>query len=330
MVYIYRDLARVSEESWYLPAANLYFHFFSLIPGQLSSTCSYSCQPSGLVWYAARTLNGFPLSRKISYLVGIFLISHPFLIGVDRANLDLHLVLCLILFVFFYERPARRPHEQILAALGLGLAGAFKIFPLLFGAIYLKDRRYKELGLTGLIFILLTALTAQLQGGIFRSGLALLRHFGEADQFDVRLGARFNLGLQRRPFLSGRLQASGGYAHLRGVVFPVFRRVARRRLRGGHPKIARVVASSDGFGLRHVFHSGLVERIPLVDTVATAMPLYSSAVGNDQTGLRNLRALRTAAIPKGHLIIYYFPDVGSFEAGLATPTHSSTLSCWSA
>ncbi len=24
-------------------------------------------------------------------------------------------------------------------------------------------------------------------------------------------------------------------------------------------------------------------------------------------------------IPKGHLIIYYFPDVGSFEAGLATP-----------
>ncbi|MBA2623743.1 MAG: DUF2029 domain-containing protein [Chthoniobacterales bacterium] len=225
----------------------------------------------------------------------------------DRANLDLHLVLCLILFVFFYERPARRPHEQILAALGLGLAGAFKIFPLLFGAIYLKDRRYKELGLTGLIFILLTALTAQLQGGIYQSGFALLRHFGEADQFDVRVGARFNLGPpQRRPFLSGRLQASGGYAHLRGVVCPVFRSVARRPLRVGHPEIARVVAFPDGVGLRHVFHSGLVERLPLVDTVATAMPLYSSAVGNDQTGLRNLRALRTAADSKrtsDHLLL---------------------------
>ncbi len=66
MVYICRDLARVSEESWYLPAANLYFHFFSLIPGQLSLYLFLLMPTVGLVWYAARTLNGFPLSRKIS------------------------------------------------------------------------------------------------------------------------------------------------------------------------------------------------------------------------------------------------------------------------
>ena len=52
MVYICRDLARVTEESWYLPAANLYFHLFSLIPGQLSLYLFLLNQPS--VWFGMR------------------------------------------------------------------------------------------------------------------------------------------------------------------------------------------------------------------------------------------------------------------------------------
>jgi len=320
MLQICRDLARASEESWYLPAANLYFHLFSLIPGKLS-LCLFLLMPTlGLIWYAARTLNGFSIPRKISYLVGIFLISHPFLIGVDRGNLDLHLFLCLTLFVVFYEKPTRRPHEQFLAALGLGLAGAFKIFPLLFGVVYLKDRRFKELGLTGLIFVGVTALTAQLQGGFFQSGLALFRHFGEADDIEVRVGARFNLGI----FNAGRffLDAfklpdamhifEAWYLPLSGVLLIVICALALRRSLELWRCLTALACAMCFLPVWSNDYRLLTLLLPLCLFIRE-----QSEMTKRDYGICVLFGL--LLIPKGHLIIYYIADVGASEAGLATP-----------
>ena len=72
----------------------------------------------------------------------IFMFSYPFLFLVDRANLEIFVLIFLAIFIYFYDR------ARWISVFGLACAIAMKLFPALFLLMFLRDRRYKELAVT--------------------------------------------------------------------------------------------------------------------------------------------------------------------------------------
>ncbi len=113
---------------------------------------------------------------SFSYLVFIYLknqptpnkiilafLSYPFLFTIDRGNVEglLYVVLALFLLSF-------RKNRFTLSAILLGLAGAMKIYPLIFAPLFLLQKRYKETGILILTFLLANLLPLFLfKGGFF-------------------------------------------------------------------------------------------------------------------------------------------------------------------
>lgn len=81
-------------------------------------------------------------------LTGIILLSAPFIGLYERGN-SVFLVLVL-LFAFLYLRDSERAWKREAALLLLATASAFKLYPAVFGLLYLREKRWKEaIRLTG-------------------------------------------------------------------------------------------------------------------------------------------------------------------------------------
>jgi hypothetical protein len=159
-----RDLPKAARESLYLPAANVYAHFFDFQSRRMSYAFFLLAPTLCLAWCAIRSMNGLPALRKLTYVVGIFFISYPFLTAVDRGNFELHLFIFVALFIFFYRQSSS--WAKGLAAFFLAVAIAFKAYPVLFAVLYFKDRRYRELALAGMLTVVITLLATVPEGGI--------------------------------------------------------------------------------------------------------------------------------------------------------------------
>jgi hypothetical protein len=86
------------------------------------------------------------LTKKysVSFMVLIGLaLSSSFLFSIERANTLIASAACVVFFICNYDSECR--HRRLWAAISLALAATLKIYPALFGLLYLERKRYREL-----------------------------------------------------------------------------------------------------------------------------------------------------------------------------------------
>jgi hypothetical protein len=97
---------------------------------------------------------------KVQYAFVLSVLSYPVIFVIDRGNLEM--LLFVFIALFFYFLYARR--SPWLAALFLGAAIAFKLYPATLLLLLLAERRFKVLGLSIAMAFGLTALGAGASG----------------------------------------------------------------------------------------------------------------------------------------------------------------------
>lgn len=98
-------------------------------------------------------------------LTGVFVftcMSYPVLFLVDRGNLECLLFICLALFIHYYQKG-----DDLKCVSFLSFAIAMKLYPAVFGVLFLADRKYRNLLLTILCVVSLTLVSAW----VFENGM---------------------------------------------------------------------------------------------------------------------------------------------------------------
>lgn len=117
--------------------------------------------------------------RITSLFIYAVLLSAPFMSGtIERGNIAI--LVCVLLLMALYWKDSEVPWKQEFALIFIAVAAGLKIYPAIFGLIYLKERRWGEsirLILYGLIFFFLPFLFT---GGFagFRQYMGIIREFG--------------------------------------------------------------------------------------------------------------------------------------------------------
>ncbi|MBE7064689.1 MAG: DUF2029 domain-containing protein [Ruminococcaceae bacterium] len=109
---------------------------------------------SGILFIFA--LNEFKQGRKSEKLLftTLIVLSAPFLFMMDRGNNIIIPLIFSIIFLTFYDSENKVLRE--IALISLGLAVGFKLYPIAFGALLLKEKHYKELLRAAIYCILFT------------------------------------------------------------------------------------------------------------------------------------------------------------------------------
>jgi hypothetical protein len=151
-------------QSNYFPFANAFFSVFALIPSRSVSLGLFL-----LVFLSAYAEFVARVNRRIFglpvYMVFIlFFVSYPMLFALDRANLEIYLFLCLVFFCYSYFEKG----NDLLGAVFLGAAIAMKLYPGVFLVLFVRDKKWKALGLT----LAIAAALSLVPMALFRGGFA--------------------------------------------------------------------------------------------------------------------------------------------------------------
>ena len=113
----------------------------------------YSLLTVILLFFALRSAKSGALGERIAFVFLAFT-SAPMLFMFERAN---NLIIPLFLLIFFVKnKNSEKMLRRELALAALGVAAAFKIYPLLFCALLLHEKRVKDILKVFLYFIVLT------------------------------------------------------------------------------------------------------------------------------------------------------------------------------
>lgn len=162
----YHDHSR----SGYPPFANLFFYMFSRL--SLKEGLAVFILLPCVILLRVVYQHLWRLERSVRVLAALFLFlfSYPWLVAVDRGNLEMWIAMALALFFLNYE--SREPWRRDLACCGLAAAIAFKIYPLPLLLLPLKDRRFGDCAKVAGVALLLTLGAA----GLFKGGPVLAIH----------------------------------------------------------------------------------------------------------------------------------------------------------
>jgi len=124
-------------------------------------------------------------------LVIIGLLNYPFLMNIDRGNVEAWMFLFLLAFFYFYD------HGRIYAAiLFLALTIAMKLFPAVFLILLLKDKKYREILITVCIACFVTLLgLLSFQGGPESNIVAMFDSFRTFNNLTSIDGLQHNASL---------------------------------------------------------------------------------------------------------------------------------------
>jgi len=102
------------------------------------------------------SLNEFKQGKKSEKLLftTLIMLSAPFLFMMDRGNCIIVPLIFSMIFLTFYESENKILRE--IALISLGIATGFKLYPIAFGALLLKEKHYKELFRAAIYCILFT------------------------------------------------------------------------------------------------------------------------------------------------------------------------------
>jgi hypothetical protein len=104
---------------------------------------------------------------SVPFVMSICLcLSNTFIFSVERANVIILSAACVVFFICYYDSEDK--HKRIWAAVSLALAVTLKVYPVLFGFLYLAKKQYRELFFCALTALLLVFLPYF----FFKGGLA--------------------------------------------------------------------------------------------------------------------------------------------------------------
>lgn len=211
------------SHSSYPPFANLFLYGFSCLP-ELPGFLLYLSGPLIFLYFTGwKLLSSQPLAIRLYATTFLLAMSYPWLVAIDRANADVWIFIFIGLFLLYFD--SSHSSQRDLSAIALGAAIAFKIFPILLLAIYLKERRWLDLSKVVVVTVLLSVLSAMLFAGgaiqAFRDWAMALKETQNITQNDVSF-ARMNLGLYYAIILTLRTlgldEAALGFNRVAGLV----------------------------------------------------------------------------------------------------------------
>jgi hypothetical protein len=166
--------AGASDHSVYFPFAFLTVVAATVAPG----TVGFSIVVAGFLVALVLMLRGWVVDSeddelvRLQYVFILTALSYPVLFAIDRGNLEM--LVFVFIALFFYFLYARR--SPWLAALFLGAAIAFKLYPATLLLLLLAERRFKVLGLSVAFALGLTAFGAGVLGALgHRSPIEIIR-----------------------------------------------------------------------------------------------------------------------------------------------------------
>lgn len=113
------------------------------------------------IWTAKKYLK-IKEAEQFMYIVAL-LFTVPFLYLFERGNIVYLVVVLLIMFLMLYESDS--PVKRELAIICLAFAAGLKLYPAIFGVLYIKDRRFKEAARAVIYGILVFVLPFAFFGG---------------------------------------------------------------------------------------------------------------------------------------------------------------------
>jgi hypothetical protein len=197
-------------QSNYFPFANVFFSVFAIIPSRETSLVCFLLVFAmiyvAFVMRMNRRFFGLP-----AYMVFIlFIASYPMLFAVDRANVEIYLFLCLAFFCYMYFKAG----NEIAGAVFLGATIAMKLYPGVFLVLFIRDRKWKALGLTLAVTATLTFVPLLLfRGGIVSNVSWMMDAFREFSQRSTGIG-----GLQHSSTLYGCIKIFFGMLYKLGFL----------------------------------------------------------------------------------------------------------------
>lgn len=137
-------------------------YLFSLIP-ETYSYLVYSILFSVMLFsFSLYFLRTKPWVKSILPAFVVTFLTYPFLWTIDRGNFESLVLLLLLFFILFYSQK-----KYIPASIFLACAAALKIYPAIFLLLFLKDKKFKEIGLTLATILALTFLSIlSFKGGL--------------------------------------------------------------------------------------------------------------------------------------------------------------------
>lgn len=147
----------VPFSSNYFPVANSFFYAFSFLQSKILIISVFAgCFLLGYCYLLKKQFTGMPVNYLVDVFI-IFFLSYAMLFNWDRMNLEIYnFLLC-----FFWVR-YRNSKFWLIAIILLSISISFKLYTGVFIILYLKDRKYKEILMTGAFVLLFSVVSISL------------------------------------------------------------------------------------------------------------------------------------------------------------------------
>ena len=146
MFHITRELSPYNSSHWfnsnYFPFANFFFFLFTLVGSAKISLLVFLGGFLAAHSLAVKKVSGALSDVSFPSLMLLFFFNYPVIFTIDRANLELYILLALALFAFAYRR------NDFVPSLALAAAISMKLYPGVLIVLFLRDRRYRAVLLT--------------------------------------------------------------------------------------------------------------------------------------------------------------------------------------
>lgn len=151
--------------SVYFPFTYILMFIHTLMNKWVAFTLFTGIFIASLFYVVFNSIPSLVKAEKYFYSFVLIFMSYPILFVIDRGNVEIWLFLSLLMFVNFYAK-----EKIILSILFLSIAISMKLYPAVFGLIFLFDKKYKEIFYTSITTISITLISMVfLKGGVFNS-----------------------------------------------------------------------------------------------------------------------------------------------------------------
>jgi len=157
----YLGRARLSAQ---YPVINMLFYFFSLLPRTFSFMLYSSIFILSFLFFNYRNLSSGNSGEDLINTFVFSFMTYPFLLTVDRGNVEGLLCILLLSFMHFF-----RQKKYLVSSVILSVAVAVKLFPIILATLFIDEKKYRYLFLSILSAVGLTAACLAL----FRGGFVL-------------------------------------------------------------------------------------------------------------------------------------------------------------
>lgn len=159
----------LGQKSGQYPFLSLTGFFFSLFPSSYAYYVYFLLISASLILFSLLFLwNKKDIPTLTSILIAVFL-SYPFLFAMDRGNFESLLLIYLLGFAYFYQKK-----RFIVSSIFLALATALKLYPVIFFALFIPEKKLRELFVGAITTALLTILSLACFKGGFIANLTYI------------------------------------------------------------------------------------------------------------------------------------------------------------